>query len=459
MLVWDMSDPAPYAGQGYTYCDLACRYDGSVYATVCSDAQSNPDTLGVFGSYDGGSSWEEILTGTAGPWSLIDPEMVLTPDYALVFMVKKPPYPGRGRPSVARIDLEIGQWVDSYNLGWIETAEADTCVSVSVAYDPASGEVWAFLDDYVQGQPSQLFLTKSSDQGVTWSPLEAVAENVVRHSADFGPGSVCYVTYQSTTTGLINSICFHPSGRYDAEGDKGAYTCAPIVAAEWSGSLDAGIAYEDGEGNVRVAVSSDSGQTWQPGFLVGEGRYPFLDVRQGSSLAALGFRDRSTGRPAVATAPSLSDLQGSSPQVVGDNVVWLGAIPVVRQGELLDDAGLLYLGNGLSDLYFDCTANPQGTPGGGPVPDVTASLRVTPNPFADATRLSYDCPGPLGAGPVLRIYDLRGALVTSLEGTGTGTTTGWVTWQPGETAPAGIYFAVLESSSGPALASVRLIRL
>ena len=455
VLIWDMSDSSPYMGQGYTYCDMVVTDDDVIYATAFCDGGVESDTIGIFYSLDFGASWQEVTKGTTGGWTVMDPEVLVTDDYILVFHVKHPPSPGRGRASVARVDRSTHSWEATYNIGWLSAPGADTCVSISAAYDPASGDVWAFVDDYVASDPKQLFMTVSSDQGATWSPMELVAENVLRHSADVGPGSICYLVYQHETTGTLSSMAFLPGDVHEAEIGPAAYLAAPVVATEWAGDQLVGVAYHDGSGAVRVSTSSDSCKTWQAGFQVGAGVYPFLDVRVGSCLASCAFRSSSTGKVSVVTASDIEALQGSSPASVSDYVTWLGAIPVTRQLGLLGQANLLYLGNGRSDLYYDYTGNPggiEGESGGAPGPAV---ITVSPNPSCSGSSLSFDFRLSQPMEVALRVYDLRGCLVeTVFSGTASHEEVVW-----SRDIPAGLYLAVLESAQGTRLGGVRLVRI
>jgi hypothetical protein len=455
VLIWDMSDSSPYMGQGYTYCDMVVTDDDVIYATTFCDGGVESDTIGIFYSLDSGMSWQEVTKGTTGIWTVMDPEVLVTDDYILVFHVKRPLNPGRGRASVARINRLTHSWEATYNIGWLSAPGADTCVSISAAYDPASGDVWAFVDDYVDDDPKQLFMTVSSDQGETWSPMELVAENVLRHSADVGPGSICYLVYQHETTGTLNSIAFLPGDQYESEIGPAAYLAAPVVAAEWSGDLLVGVAYHDGSGGVRISTSSDSCQTWQAGFQVGAGVYPFLDVRVGSSLASCAFRNSSTGNVSVVTASGIEALQSSTPVPVSDYVTWLGAIPVTRQLGFLGQASLLYLGNGRSDLYFDYSGNPggvEGESGSGPMP---AAVSVSPNPSCGGSSLTFGFGLPQPMEVTLRVYDLRGSLVeTVFSGTAYDEEVVWSC-----DIPAGTYLAVLESAQGVRIGGVRLVRI
>jgi hypothetical protein len=87
---------------------------------------------------------------------------------------------------------------------------------------------------------------------------------------------------------------------------------------------------------------------------------------------------------------------------------------------------------------------------------VTPALAVGQNPFRGTLSIRYETPE--GTEPVLRVYDVRGALVRDLP---LGGSSGVATWdgrgRDGGSAPAGVYF--LQLVAGTERRSLRVVRL
>jgi flagellar hook assembly protein FlgD len=89
-------------------------------------------------------------------------------------------------------------------------------------------------------------------------------------------------------------------------------------------------------------------------------------------------------------------------------------------------------------------------------PVATPALTAGQNPFRGTLSIRYEAPE--GTQPVLRIYDVRGALVQDLPLAGS---RGTATWdgrgRSGESTPAGVYF--LQLVAGSERRSLRVVRM
>jgi hypothetical protein len=453
ILVWDMTGSTTWLGDGYTYCNSIYDPDGGLYtASVMDVTGGQGDLLRVYISSDNGQSWTMGGFTTGGTWELYDPEFTISsgaPDYMLLYYTALQ----TGQPGmaiVARYLLPGFSLLDGYVIDYSNPA-ADEIRSQAVARDPASGTIWHFIND----ASDQLFLSKSTDDGETWSSSELVTGNVTRHSAAAGPGGRIFVAYQEATGSQdIRCIVLTESGSTITTVAGAAADAAPVPACEWSGAqIDLGIVYHDAGGNIRLAVSQDYGQSWNSPVNVAQGSYPFIDIYPGRSKVCMAFINSAGTGVMASRASGIPGLASASFTVRTDQTPSAAGPPVVRystQTSAAEIYGLFYMGEGPGDLWYDNSiltgiAEPEDEGLDVPV------MSLEPNPFTGSATIHITLASPEQVE--LSVYSLEGRLVQHVY---SGITENG-SFQAGESLPSGVYTVVLGTGSGTT--TLRMVKL
>ncbi len=450
VLIWDMTENSTWTGPGLTYCTGIFDLEGKQYAAAIIDSTgSQGNVVKLFSSDDGGDVWlyENWITG--GSFTMTDPEMVLSPEspasYLYFFYTASSPamvIPIGLRFSLPDFIVEAGLIPD-----W---PASDTLLSVEAVCHPETGELWVFGDD----NNHNINLSRSTDNGDSWTTAELVATDAVLPAAAPGPAGWVYLTYRRVSDNKIMSIAFGETSYYETEVADGGDTSAPIIASEQTGTGDiSSIIYHDADFNIRMALSDDNGANWSVSSAIAKGYYPFIDVYRQTSRCALAFIDFNTEEIFYASADNLPDLASQVSYVVSDQPVALSGPPVVRYGTRSSEVGLFYMGPGVGgpapqDLWYDNSRHTQSNPETGYIEN---GLTAVPNPFADyfAIEFGLDEPGEC----TLDIYTMDGRLIESVY---RGFTTG-ESLSTGEGLPAGIYNVVLRA--GGSITSRRIVKL
>lgn len=442
VLVWDMSGPSTWMGAGHDYVEALTTPDGDLL--VCAVADSYTDSLKLFSSVDGGSSWvlRRILTSS---WTLEDPEMYCSTaageKYLHIFLVSS----GDGTSDLM-LGLKLGlphlRVLGITEIPWNQPG-MDSLRSVTAAWDPVTGSHRLFADD----DSGNLYSATSTD-GLSWSAPTLLLTNASRPVADAGPGGRFHVAYQETMIGDIHCATVSGAGLTDAVLGDGAGEACPCPAAEWAGGQAVAVAWHASSGQVMLSISEDHGASWGPPVQAGEGTYPCIEVADGSSSALMAYLDSGTGLVRVVSAPDLSSLSGQEGAVRGGVQPCAECPPVICQDDLPSCQVLFYLGEGCEDVWFDSslyTGIPGGETGG-------MRLEISPNPSSGTFSASYAIP-PEGPPAVLRLYSVDGRLLDTLSESGD--PEGEVCF--GCELPAGVY--ILRLSSGTGSLSGRMVRL
>lgn len=442
VLVWDMSGPATWMGAGHDYVEALTTPDGDML--VCAIVDSYTDSLKLFSSVDGGSSWvmRRMLTSS---WTLEDPEMYVSngagEDYLHIFLVSS----GDGTSDLV-IALKLGlphlRVLGIDEIPW-NLAGMDSLRSVTASWNPVTGVHRLFADD-----DSGNLYTFTSTDGLAWSAPSLLLTNASRPVSEAGPGGRFHVAYQETVIGDIHCATLSGAGLTDAVLGDGAPEACPRPASEWTGGQAVGVAWHDASGHVMLSISEDHGTTWGSPVQAGTGAYPCVEVAAGSSSALMAFIDSGTGLVKVVSASDLSSLPGQEGSIRGGVPPCQECPPVVCQGDLPSIQTLFYLGQEREDIWFDSslyTGISGGEAGG-------MRLEVSPNPSDGMFSASYSTPSG-GSPAVLRIYSADGRLVDTLMESG---------GQEGEACfgsdlPSGVY--ILRLSSGTGSMSRRMVRL
>ncbi len=453
ILIWDMGNNTTWLGNGYTYCNALYDPDGGLYAASVMDVTGGQgDVLRVYLSSDNGQSWSIGDFTTGVDWSLYDPEFTVSsgaPDYILLFYTALQ----TGQPGmslVARYQLPGFSLLDGYVIDYTNPA-ADDLRSQTVTRDPVSGTIWHFSNDV----SNQLFLSKSTDDGATWSPSELVASDVDRPTATPGPGGRIYVAYQETT-GAEDVKCLVLTESTSATSTVGsaAADAAPVPTSEWAGAqIDVGIVYHSSDGNVILSVSEDSGGSWNAPIIIDQGSYPFVDIYPGRNKVCMAYINAAGTGIETGRILHISSLPGASFAVRTDQTPSMAGPPVVRFSALASGAsnyGLFYMGTGPEDLWYDNSMltgliNPEGAESGPPV------LSLEPNPFTGSTFVRVTLTSPEFV--TLDVFSLDGRLVEHLH---SGVTEGSV-FQAGESLPTGVYTVVMGTQAGTT--TLRMVKL
>jgi hypothetical protein len=453
ILIWDMDNSTTWLGNGYTYCNALYDPDGGLYAASVMDVTGGlGDLLRVYLSSDNGQSWSIGDFSTGGDWSLYDPEFTVSsgaPDYILLFYTALQTG-DPGMSIVARYQLPGFSLLDGYVIDYTNPA-ADDLRSHTVARDPASGTVWHFSNDV----SNQLFLSKSTDDGATWSPSELVASNVDRPTATPGPGGRIYVAYQETAGAEdVKCLVLTESGSTTSTVGSAAADAAPIPASEWSGSsIEVGIVYHDTGGNVILSISPDFGSSWDAPNIIGQGSYPFIDIYPGQRKPCMAYINAAGTGIMVSRAWGIPGLVGASQVLRTDQTPSTAGPPVIRYSLLATAAeiyGLFYMGAGPRDLWYDNSILTGLTNAEGEEADPQV-LSLEPNPFTGSTSIRVTLTSPEFV--TLDVFSLDGRLVEQLH---SGVTGGNV-FQAGELLPAGVYTVVLGTQAGTT--TLRMVKL
>jgi hypothetical protein len=454
-LIWDMDYDVTWMGDGHVYCDAQYDPNGTLYATAIMERTiASGDLLNIYVSQDDGQTWAIGDLTTGGSWDLYDTRLAISDGpsgYLLLFYLALKP--GQtGMCVIARYQLPGMTLVDGYVIDYSNPA-ADDLRSQAMAVDPVSGTIWHFSNDILD----QLFLTKSTDDGVTWSASELVATGVARPRAVPGPGGRVYLAYQETT-GAENVKCmvFTDSGHTTCTVGSAAADAAPIPASEWSGAQPeaVGIVYHDQGGNVILRVSEDYGSTWSTSYTIGQGSYPFIDVYPSNSKACMAYVNQAGTGIMTAHASGIPGLGNATFEQRTDQTPSTSGPPVVRYNFQTSDAeiyGLFYLGTGPRDLWYDNSVL-TGIGESSTAELVTPAIGLEPNPFSGSTtvRVTLESTEAVEIG----VYSMDGRLVEHVYSGNTGSGL----FQAGGTLPAGAYTVVMTTGSG-ALESVRMVKL
>ncbi len=453
ILIWDMDNSASWLGNGYTYCNALFDPDGGLYtATVIDLPGSGNDLLRVYISSDNGVSWTMGGYTSGGAWDLYDPEFTISsgaPDYILLYYTALQTGQ-QGMSVVVRYQLPGFSLLDCYAIDYTNPA-ADDLRSHTVARDPASGTIWHFSNDI----SNQLFLSKSNDDGASWSSSELIASDVDRPSATPGPGGRIFVAYQEATGSLdVKCLVLTESTSTTSTVGSAAADAAPIPASEWAGTTpEVGIVYHDSSGNVILSVSSDYGSSWNAPIIIDQGGYSFIDIYPGSNEVCMAYINSAGTGIMTGLASGFSALASASFAHRTDQIPSTTGPPVVRYSTLASDEevyALFYMEPGPEDLWYDSSiltglTNTEGEEAGPPV------LSLEPNPFTGSTFVRVTLTSPEFVE--LSVFSLDGRLVEHLYSD----VTSGGTYQAGESLPAGVYTVVMGTQAGTT--TLRMVKL
>ena len=451
-LVWDMTTNTTWIGYGYTYCDAIYDPFSQLYAVAIADGVEK-DTLKIcryINNPPDPGYWDN-MTGMTADVLLTDPVISLSSygaeDFISFYTVVD--IGAKGMIQGTRLLLPDCTFNAILFPDWSNPL-AGEIRSITVISLPNGNTQWIFADDV----NDMLFLTKSDDAGITWTPSELVAENAIRPTAATGPVDRVYLTYRETTgENAIKCLTFDGGSVTEATVGTGAVDCAPVPVIEWQGPQIAGIVFHDQNNNVRLSLSVDFGISWSIPQTIGEGIYPFADIFPGTNRVCLAYVDVDSMGIRTSAATGLIGLINADYEIRSDHSVSMAGPPVVRYslyGTFPGIYALFYLGPGPSDLWFDSSyyIGVESTSG---IVIGQIFLDVSPNPSPGELSISFGLGDPAQAE--LGIYSLDGRLVESIF---TGTAPGG-TYMAGGGLPAGIYSVVLRTDDE--IITRRIVRL
>ena len=239
--------------------------------------------------------------------------------------------------------------------------------------------------------------------------------------ADRDSAGSCYFTG--------NGIPGGGQGEQDVDGGRTSLTSPPMDLSRLSRvRLEYARWFVDEtnpDDTLRVLLSNDDGATWRPVETVVVGERAWKTVRFDSIETLLPMTDRMRVRFVAEDGggPSLVEAAIDNFRVKGSRAP---------------------------------TPSPQV-----PRPVAALEMRASPNPFRETTTIAFDMPAQ--ARPQLGIYDARGGRVAVLPGAPLPAGREGIVWNGrdarGRPAPAGIYFARLESAGASPRRTVRIVRV
>ena len=452
VLIWDMTENSTWAGAGLTYCAGIFGPEGNQYATTIIDSTgSQGDVIKIFDSSDGGNIWNFENWVTSGSIETSDPEICLSGEvpaqYLFIFVTattSSGAYPIAFRYTIP--DFQFSAFCQP-------DFPSDTLLSVEVVSHPENGELWVFSND----SQHDIWLSRSTNNGDSWSTAEFVADDAIVPAAAAGPEGWVYLAYRRASDNRIMSLAYGETSYFETEVADGCSSSAPVVASEQAGSERVAMVYHCADSKVYMVLSSDNGAHWGSPIYLDDGIYPFIDVFRQTTNTSLAYIDVPSGNIYYASANSFDQLPTSFTYQISGQAVFQQGPPVVRHGDDVQEVGLFYMSPGAGggpapqDLWYDNSMltpiDPQGGPGslGGPV------LTAAPNPSMEAFGLQFSAQGPVDC--TLDIYDVTGRLVKPVY---SGVSSG-EQLTVGSDLPAGVYTAVLRA--GDVRVTRRLVKL
>jgi len=448
ILVWDMSENSTWAGPGLTYCTGFCDCQGKLYCGSIINSSTSGSVFRFYSSSDVGQTWEYESSLSGGSWYLTDPEMAASIEDPPAYLFSLYAATSEStQPKGIRFTLPDFQFDGFLNPNW--PSGADTLLSVEAVCHPESGDLWVFGNDCAHN----IYLTRSSDNGNSWSDAELVAEDAVLPSAAAGPQNYVYMAYRRVSDNRVMCLSFGETSYFETEVADGGDTTAPIVAAEKSGDEVVAVVFHDSSIEVRIALSYTGGAQWNVSDPLAAGYYPFIDVLNDSRRCALAYIAHPLDQIFYMSATSLEGLLYETPEMISGGPVFPGGPPVIRHGTLSSGVSLFFMGPGTGgeaprDLWFDNSLNTQSIP-----KDLTeqAFLSAWPSPFTSSVTVRFSLMD--ASYCELLLYSIDGRLVETLW---SGVTYG-ETLQLGSDLPSGVYSAILRS--GELAVSRRIVKL
>jgi hypothetical protein len=422
-----------YVFPGIQYCDLA-EEGSSYYASAVLDV-TNQDQLRIMVSSDGGHDWS-LKRRIYSNKNTFGPGIFFTKDGKYVHVTASVRDGTTGYALSCRYDMPDFQNF-TYTLLNIPSG-GDTILATRSTHNLQTGDFWLFAAD----ASGNLYLAISSDTCATWGSFSTVESNVAGLSVEAGTGGRVYAAYRDMITDNVKVMTFtDPSTWTSAIVGPADCDASPVVAAEGAGSENVGVTYHDSASEVVLAISTDHGSSWTTN-QYDYGTYPFLDVKDGASNAAICFGDGSNEEILVASAPTMNDLLLQTPVAVTDRVPFLDGPSVVRQ--LPSDVGMLYMvptaEDEPRDLWIDCESF-VGIGEGSSVP-VATSFEVGPNPCIGNFSIHFELGGEQRAEVL--VYSPDGRMVKEVF---SGVTSG-EDLRCNTDLPNGLYMVTLRTRTG-----------
>ena len=273
-------------------------------------------------STDAGKTWTvltENLDATGGAFA---PHVVWGAERTLVMA-----WPDEGAPGRQRYDVYLRRSPDG-GVTWERPVVVTRDRPDGLSYKPrlfgdGAGRFWLLWIESRSSLPSALLLSRSEDNGRTWSPPQPVGgdtHSVVWHSLELS-ASRLLLTWQAQRSGPLDT----PPRVYAASSKDGGVTWSPPVEVDGlpagaptfsvgqSSALtaagEAWVAWYDnrnGRNDVFVAHSPDGGLTWGPPFRLdadspgtAESRFPRLSASSDGTKVAVAWEDDRRGLEAV----------------------------------------------------------------------------------------------------------------------------------------------------------------
>ena len=452
VLVWGMSENSTWNGPGYTYCDGIFDLRGNEYALAIMDTTGTPgNVMKIFWKPNTiGSEWSYRTNITSGPWIMTDPKLILhgshaDPDSNYISMFVAATIPDSATAPWG-FRLLVGDFsFDAFlQPSWPFTA--DTLKSISVVCVPTTNELWLFAED----TDRNILLTKSLDDGDSWTTPDLIATDAERPSAAIGANGWVFMSFKRFSDSMIMCTAFSETSYYEVEVAPGTASSAPVCAADQRDNAEVAVIYHDESFDITIALSADSGATWSTSPSIAKGLYPNIDVFRGTGKCALTYIDYVTEIVNFSAASELSLLPTVRPTPVSGQYPFMGGPPIVRHGVLPTEVSIYYMGRGSGNLprnlWYD-TSLLTGVSG----PEPESAFTAGPNPFTSYTGISFMLETPMNCS--MDIYSMDGRL---MERTFSGFTSG-EEFQVGAELPAGVYTVILRAGSD--VSSARIIKI
>ncbi len=450
--------------------------NGDIYVSLLIPKSGIDDSLYVYRSQDGGSSWSffTLITSNATYGSIVDQEILVGSDgvgadssLIYVFFVYD------------SASTDGGIWVrrlrPTGHINWIQIIQdGDSIENISVDRNIEDPQhiflAWSNTDESID-------MESSSDYGLTWGNHRNVAGNARNVSVCAGGDGYVYIAYQYQDTtdievGRYTNNLITPSINFEIIQSNiyGNFTPSVAAARTTPGSSQvAWVMYRQmnniGNASIRYSTTTDGGATWASGIpwpptnvahATWDMKYPYARVSYNeSSVVRVVTTVPESGPDSVvyAFAAGATPTTWSGRGVYNDYGITTEFGPRVDYSSDISGGYLVYRQIGSPNIWIDAWNFTSGIDDGNT--DNLTGVNLVPNPTTGTAILSYNIKN---AGNVrISLLDVSGRLIENLlnESKAAG---GHSLSIDKTNLPSGIYFIKINSPDGVAAAAMTVIK-
>lgn len=440
-LIDHMANGLTQVGPGYSHFDCLYGENSDLFVGYIESATSEGDVFFLRKSASNGLTWSFLKKIESGPNLLFSPAVSLLPGNQSLLAACITEFPVGTR----FIDTYRFSYNDltyqGYSQGDFSYPGAGDPVFCFTICNITGGEVWLFvLDDN-----NWLFLTRTAD-GITWTPSQPVAANVIRPSAETSADGHVALTWLHAASGEIMCAISDADGNFQPAvtvAGNPSPSASPVVCWEDIGAENLGIVWHSQAGESCINLSFDNGSTWGSDLVLGNGIFPSMDHFPGTRRTGACFTT-TDGQVKVAGASTIAGLPGASFTTRSSHEAYSEGPARVAFGELSEQLALFYLSPATDDFWFNSSLVM-----GIEDEDEAATVSVTACPNPCRGSFTVTAAGFPGAVEYF-VFAVDGRVMVQTQNS-----SGGFTVNP-ETLPAGVYTVVAED--GTSRASCRLVR-